>query len=207
MVSAGGLNPSNASWVESLEFEQREIAELWRFAVTSYLWKADQNGLLRPSATPNEFADLVLSQTQRRWNIHITRRMTKQHFLGYAGRYIRRLPLSQRRILRVSGEEVVYQSKDTRTNVLLEARCTPTAFVDLLSQHVPDHYRDSMRYFGLLRSEQLQSVFLILGQKRRSRPPRLGWRSSLLRDFQTDPLRDSQGQTMHWVRRIRPGMA
>ncbi len=150
MVSAGGLNPSNASWVESLEFEQREIAELWRCAVTSYLWKADQNGLLRPSATPNEFADLVLSQTQRRWNIHITRRMTKQHFLGYAGRYIRRLPLSQRRILRVSGEEVVYQSKDTRTNVLLEARCTPTAFVDLLSQHVPDHYRDSMRYFGLL---------------------------------------------------------
>ena len=99
---------------------------------------------------PNEFYDLILKQSQRRWNIHITRRMAKRRFLGYAGRYIRRLPISQRRILRMTDGEVVYLSKDTPTQSILESRCPPAEFVGLLSQHVLDHYRHSMRYFGLL---------------------------------------------------------
>jgi hypothetical protein len=39
----------------------------------------------------------------------VCRNMSKGHFLGYAGRYIRRLPISQKRILKVTEEEVVYQ--------------------------------------------------------------------------------------------------
>jgi len=78
MVSAGGLDPCDASWVESLEFKPTEIMELWRFAVTSYLWKAHRDRMLLPSATPNEFNDLVLKQTQRRWNIHIPRRIPER---------------------------------------------------------------------------------------------------------------------------------
>jgi len=72
------------------------------------------------------------------------------HFLTYAGRYIRRLPISQKRILQVTEQEAVYQIKDTRTNTLLEARCAPAEFIALLSQHVLDRYHHSMRYFGLL---------------------------------------------------------
>jgi hypothetical protein len=89
MASAGGLKVSEGTWVQSIEFDREQIIELWRFAITSYLWKANRDGLLRSSAMPTEFSDLILAQTQRPWNIHITRRMTKQHFLGYAGRYIR----------------------------------------------------------------------------------------------------------------------
>ena len=207
MTSAGGLNQSEGTWVPSIGFDREQIMDLWRFAVTSYLWKANRDGLLRLSTVSEEFSDLILRQTQRRWNIHITRRMTKQHFLGYAGRYIRRLPISQKRILCVASEKVVYQSKDTRTKTVIESSCIPAAFVALLSQHVPDRYQHSMRYFGLLapRTKRTTSaaVFILLGQKQRSRPPRLSWRSSLLRDFQVDPLRDSQGQMMTWVRRLR----
>lgn len=207
MASAGGLKESEGTWVQSIQFDREQIMELWRFAVTSYLWKANRDGLLHSSAMPAEFSDLILAQTQRPWNIHITRRMTKQHFLGYAGRYIRRLPISQKRILDVAPEKVVYQSKDTRTKTLLESSCAPAEFVALLSQHVPDRYQHSMRYFGLLapRTKPTTSatVFLLLGQKQRTRPRRLSWRSSLLRDFQVDPLCDSQGQMMSWVRHIR----
>jgi len=167
MVSAGGLHLNDVSWLESLEFDREEIMELWRFAVTSYLWNANRDGLLRSPGTPNEFNDLVLKQIQRRWNIHISPRMTKLHFLRYAGRYIRRLPISQKRILRVTAEDVVYQSKDTRTKGLLEIHCTPAAFVALLSQHVLDHYRHSMRYFGLLAPRDEANNF-----GRRISPPR-----------------------------------
>ena len=37
MVSAGGLNPADAHWVKSLEFDREQIMSLWRFAVTSYV--------------------------------------------------------------------------------------------------------------------------------------------------------------------------
>ncbi len=210
MTSAGGLNQSQGTWVPSIEFHREQIMELWRFAVTSYLWKANRVGLLRSTAVPGEFGDLVLRQTQRPWNIHITPQMTKQQFLGYAGRYIRRLPISQRRILSVTPEQVVYQSKDTRTKTVFESSCAPADFLALLSQHVMDRYQHSMRYFGLLapRTKHTASaaVFLLLGQERRPRPRRLSWRSSLQRDFQVDPLRDSRGQTMSWSRRLTPAL-
>ncbi|MGO8718626.1 MAG: transposase [Acidobacteriaceae bacterium] len=208
MVSAGGLNLAEARWVKSLEFDHEQIMDLWRFAVTSYLWKANRDGLLRKSSLPEEFNDLILKQVQRDWNIHITRRMSRMHFLRYAGRYIRRLPISQKRILQVTEQEVVYQSKDTRTKALLETRCPPTEFVALLSQHVLDRYQHFMRYLGLLapRTKPMTSaaLFLLLGQTKRSRPQRLSWRNALRRYFQVDPLINSHGQSMHWVRRLKP---
>lgn len=93
-------------------------------------------GWLEASSLPERFDDLILRQTQRWWNIHITRQISKGHFLRYAVRYIRRLPISQRRILQVTEQEVVYQNKDTRTKTLVETRCTPAEFLALLSQHV-----------------------------------------------------------------------
>ena len=90
------------------------------------------------------------------------------HFLGYAGRYIRRLPIAQNHILKVTEYEVVYLAKDTRTKTLEETRCTPAEFVALLSPHVLDRYQHSMRYFGLLAqgTKRLTSaaVFALLGQ-------------------------------------------
>lgn len=203
MVSAGGFMKNGTEWVRSIRFDRAEIMDQWRFAVTSYLWKANRQGSLGLGETSDSLNDLILRQTQRRWNIHITRQMTKRHFLAYAGRYIRRLPISQKRILRVTDSEVAYQSKDTRSGSMIEARCTPIAFVGLLSQHVPDRYRHAMRYFGLLaprtKAKTSAAIFLHLRQHQRPRPLRLSWRQSLIRDFQTDPLQDRHGQTMHWV--------
>src|ERR1700756_3713423 len=99
---------------------------------------------------------------------------SKHHFLRYAGRYIRRLPISQRRILTVSETEVVYQVKNTRAKAMCETRSTPAKFVALMAEHVQDRYRHSMRYFGLLspraKSENSEAVFQSLGQRKRARP-------------------------------------
>jgi Putative transposase/Transposase zinc-binding domain len=208
MVSSGGLKPADVRWVKSLKFDRDQIMTLWRFAVTSYLLKAYQDGLLRKSFLPEEFNNLILKQVQRPWNIHITQRMSKKQFLGYAGRYIRRLPVSQKRILQVTEQEVVYQCKDTRTKTLLEARCPPAEFVALLSQHVLDRYQHSMRYFGLLapRTKRLTSatVFALLGQHPNPKSPRQRWATSLKKHFGVDPLIDEFGNRMHWIGRRQP---
>jgi hypothetical protein len=208
MLSAGGLDPEQSRWDESIKYDHDEIMAIWRFAVMSYLEKAHRRGLLDCSHSSREFQSIIRYEAARRWNIHITQVMSKRHFLGYAGRYIRRLPISQRRILKVSETEIVYQAKDTRAKALLEIHSTPAEFVGLIAEHVPDRYRHSMRYFGLLsprtKRESSDTIFQLLGQQKHSRPTRISWRSSLIRYFRTDPLRDSNGEAMQWVRRLKP---
>jgi hypothetical protein len=208
MVSTGGLKSSDARWVKALTFDREEIMSLWRFAVTSYLRKAHRDGLLRESATPVKINAVISAQEKRTWNIHVTAQMSKQHFLGYAGRYIRRLPISQRRILDVTAQEVVYQSKDTRTKTLVETRCTPENFVSMLSQHVPDRYQHSMRYFGLLaprtKRQTCAAVFALLGQQQRSKPSRQRWSDSIKKHFGFDPLIDCNGNRMYWIGHRQP---
>jgi hypothetical protein len=208
MFSADGLNLAECRWVRSLKFDCKEIMELWRFAVTSYLWKAHRDGLLQQSSLPEEFNDVILEQVRPDWIIHITRRMSKMHFLKYAGRYIRRLPISQKNILQVTEQEVVYMVKDTRTKTYVEARSTPAEFVAILSQHVLDRYQHSMRYFGLLapRTKRLTSsaVFALLGQQPRPKPRRPRWAESIKKRFGNDPLMDEFGNRMHWVGRLQP---
>jgi Putative transposase/Transposase zinc-binding domain len=209
MVSAGGLKPGQACWIKQLEFQREQIMNLWRFAVTSYLWKSNRDRLLRNSFTPEDFNELIHEEVQRDyWHVYITPRMPKKHFLGYAGRYIRRLPIAQNRILKVTKDEVIYLAKDSRRKASEQTRCTPTEFVALLSTHVLDRYQHSMRYFGLLapRTKRVTSdaVFALLGQRPRSKPSRQPWRDSIRQYFGVDPLIDEFGNPMHWVGRRQP---
>ncbi len=112
MVSAGGLKPADAGWINRLEFNRKQIMNLWRFAVTSYLWKANRERLLGKSFQPEGLDEFIHQEVQRDyWHVYITRQMAKKHFLGYAGRYIRRLPIAQNRILKVTEDEVIYLAK------------------------------------------------------------------------------------------------
>jgi hypothetical protein len=47
------------------------------------------------------------------------------------------------------------------------------------------------------------ALFALLGQCVKTRPPRLSWQDSLKKYFGVDPLVDSVGQTLVWVRRER----
>jgi hypothetical protein len=164
--------------------------------------------MLRGSSVPPKFLELLAWNERRRWNLKITPAMDKLHFVNYAGRYIRRLPISQRRILSVTETEVVYERKITRNHSWEETRSEPAALITLLAQHIPDHYKHSMRYFGLLapRSKHTTSaaMFLAIGHRPKVRLPRIPWRSSLVSLFGVDPLRTAEGREMQWIRRSKP---
>jgi hypothetical protein len=201
MVSGAGLDTAKTRWVHSLAFDKEEIMALWRLGVIEYLEQAYRCG-----STLAATADLnvcLQRQAARRWNVHVTRQMSKEHFLRYAGRYIRRLPISQRRILSISPVEVIYQSKDTRTKSFVETCCTPEQFVTLVAQHVADRYKHSMRYFGLLapsvKGKIGITVFALSDSTRHSKPKRQSWAASVLKQFGKDPLRDANGQQMRWI--------
>jgi hypothetical protein len=212
LVSEGGLRESKGCWIARLEYGKRgfvEIMQAWRFAVIAYLAEALKGQVLMSERSQEELRLLFEAQYDRGWNIDISRRMSKEHFVCYVGRYIRRPPVAQHRLERVADQEVEYLAKDTRNhNRLVRVRHSNEEFVAMLKEQMPDRGRHAMRYFGLLapRSKACTwpAVFLLLGQKRRCHPRRSSWRWLLRRTFGVDPLLDSFGQTMHWVGRLSP---
>jgi Putative transposase/Transposase zinc-binding domain len=208
LVSAGGLRESGRRWITQLRFDKQELMRVWRYAVVAYLSEAQKAGVLGSALGGEEVRVLLEAQYKRTWVIFLGRVMSKAQFVRYAGRYIRRPPIAEYRLERISDREVEYLVKDTRKKLLVKRRYSNEEFVDVLKDHVPERFEHGMRYFGLLspRSKHLTfpALFALLGQKKRTRPRRLSWADSLYRHFGVDPLVDSFGKPMRWIGRQHP---
>jgi hypothetical protein len=208
LVSAGGLNESEGLWVEDLPFDKDALMRMWRFAVTTYLQSALEANVLAMDMSRAAFKALLVSQSERWWNIDIHNFTSKEHFLRYAGRYARRPPIAQSRFLPITDKEVWFWTKDLRLKRRVIDRYPIEQFISLLAEHVPDRYKHAIRYFGLLapgcKRKMSAAVFTLLKQKKRPRPKRLNWRASIQKDFGRDPLLDSRGCVMRWAGRRAP---
>jgi hypothetical protein len=209
LVSAGGLQEAEGRWIAPLTFEKDALMYMWRYALITYLREAARSNMLRSDWTTEEFKRILTVQYERWWNINLTGLMSKQHFLGYAGRYIRHPPIAQHRFANVTDREVEFFRKDLKLKRNVLTRYSIEEFVDVLAEHVPDRYRHGMRYFGLLaprcKGRTSAALFVLLGQVKRSRPARLSWANSLRKHFGVDPLIDSEGKAMRWIARLKPG--
>jgi len=208
LVSAGGLNELEGRWIAHLPFNKRALMHMWRFAVITYLRAALNANVLTTEVSPAAFKAFLTNQYERWWNIDIDHFKSKAQFLRYAGRYVRRPPIAQRRFISIMDTEVVFWTKDLRQKRRVIDRYPVEEFIALLAQQVPDGYRHAIRYFGLLapgsKRKTSAALFTLLKQIKRPRPRRLGWRASIRKDFGRDPLLDSGGQTMRWIGRRTP---
>ncbi len=208
MVSAGGLKESDGRWITPLRFDRRKLMPMWRYAVITYLRVALSKGLLASEVSTTELRVMFETQYERWWNVYVDPIRSKWHFLQYVARYVRRPPVAQHRFTNITNREVEFLTKDLKEKRVVTTHYLIEDFVNTLAAHVPDRYRHAMRRFGLLapRSQYTTSaaLFVLLGQKSRPRPRRLGWRNSLLNYFGVDPRVDSHGQSMRWVRRLKP---
>jgi hypothetical protein len=122
--------------------------------------------------------------------------------------YGRRPPIAQRRITYVGSRSVRFWYNDKKLRRRVEMECSLEEFVDRWAQHIPEHYQHAVRSFGLFAPRSLgqtsAAIFVILGQKQRSRPKPRPWADSIKRDFGRDPLLHLTGERMKWVRRLAP---
>ena len=208
LVSAGGLQESQNRWIPSLYYAQDILWQRWRDAVVSYLLEALAANVLESELDSESLAEMLRTQGRRWWNIRIQGSQTKEHFLRYAGRYVRHPPIAQHRITKVTDREVEFWKKDLELKRRVEMRYSIEEFIAALADHVPDHYQHAIRYYGLWaprsKGRTSAAIFVLLRQQRRSRPRRLSWRRSLKTYFGRDPLIDRHGQCMRWVRRLKP---
>ena len=139
---------------------------------------------------------------------HIRSFRGKEHFLRYAGRYVRRPPIAERRILDVSNGLVSFWYRDKRLKRDVTVVCTVTEFIDRWAQQIRKRYRHAVRHCGIFaprRWNQLaEAAFLSSGQRRRPKPKRLRWNVSVQRLSGRDPLIDSKGCQMRFSKHLPP---
>ena len=209
LVSAGGLDEYTAEWIPRLEFRKnkRELMLAWRYALLAYLDEAIKSKALKLKSdlAGNELRTMLETEAKRDWNVFVGRLVPKKRVIDHIGRYIRKPPIAQYRLTRISDQEVQYLAKDTKNKCLTPVRYTNEEFVRLLIPHVIDRFENSMRYFGLLapRSRMLLSVvFALLKQEKFPPPERLSFADSLYKTFGKNPLIGRDGQRMRWVGRM-----
>jgi len=211
IATALGLHESSGRWVSSVYYDHAAMMRAWRRAVINLLRAALRAGRLRTNMTNDQVEELLTSKETRPWIIKVQSLKSKAHFLRYAGRYVRRPPIAQRRITYIGERTVTFWYKDKKLGRHLQVQCSPEEFVDRWAQHLPERYQHAVRSFGLFAPRALGqcsgAIFAILGQERRPRPRPRRWADSLKRDFGYDPLLDSAGKRMKWVRRLAPDLS
>ena len=208
MVTGGGLLESSNAWVSRVYYERDALTESWRKAVIALLRAALRAGQLRTELTANQTEDLLAHLNQRWWSVKIQSFEDKVRFLQYAGRYVRRPPIAQRRITWIGERTVRFWYKDKKLCRRVYIEWSLETFIDRWAQHIPEDYQHAVRSFGLFAPRSLSQpsavIFAILRQERRPRPKPRPWADSIKRDFGYDPLLDHKGKRMKWTRRLAP---
>jgi len=207
IVGVFGLRESDSSVVPA-SFNHEGLMQRWRLAVITLLREALRRGELASDMGREELAVMLTAQAERWWNIHITHCKSKAELFRYIGRYARRPPIAEQRIIEINDNWVVFWTKDHKLKRKVETWYSPERFVDLLSEHVLDSNQHAVRHYGLLspRSKnRTQALFFsLLNQHKRPRPKRLSNRESVKTLFNRDPLLDSKGQEMRLLCRLGP---
>jgi hypothetical protein len=192
-------------------FFNNSIMRSWKRRVIALLRAALSGGYLVSTLTEREVDNLLKREEDRWWSVHVRFFNGKEHFLRYAGRYARRPPIAQYRIQDVSNGLVSFWYKDKQLKQAVTVVCSVIEFIDRWAQHLPKRYRHAVRHsgiFGPRRWKQVaDAVFLLVGQKRHPRPRRLRWNVSVQRLSGFDPLIDSKGYPMRFIKHLPAGAA
>jgi Putative transposase/Transposase zinc-binding domain len=207
MVTGGGAYGAN-TWISRVHYDRALLMQAWRRAVIALLRAALQAGKLRTAMDIDQMEEMLTQQENRWWSIKIQSFTSKEHFLRYAGRYVRRPPIAQRRITHIGKRNVRFWFNDKKLRGRVYVQCSLEEFIDRWAQHIPERYEHGVRNFGLFAPRSLQqtsaAIFAILEQEQKRRPRPRPWADSLKRDFGHDPLLDQTGKRMKWVRRLAP---
>lgn len=100
------------------------------------------------------FFDALKTEYKDGFFVHITEERTDlKPTVGYIGRYARRPPLSEVRIKDYTGEFVTFEYKDYRNNESkVQYTLKTIEFIRILIRHIPPHYFNVIRHYGLMAS-------------------------------------------------------
>lgn len=174
IVTSGGLSPTG-TWIEAAPDQLIPfpvLASMFRGKFIAYLRDAldprtprgkikpdDQVLIPPPGKTVQQCHSLLNKLGRKKWNVRVFEAYERSNgVLKYVGRYIRRGPISERRIRAYNGTHVTiayaHPEKHDQPTYTLEAK----EFILRLLSHAPEKGTHCVRVYGLYHSTQREKL-------------------------------------------------
>jgi Putative transposase len=160
---------------------------MWRYRVIKMIRKAQRQNRI---AVTNAFLEI---QYHKVWIVHFAKPTSSPwQTITYLGRYLKRPPLSQSRLVHYDGKQVIFSYLNHRNGKYQKGIYSTEEFIHRFIQHIPDKGFRLIRYYGILanrvRRTLLPIVYELLNQTIKS-PKFIGWAGLLKISFGIDPLK------------------
>jgi hypothetical protein len=122
--------------------------------------------ILSGSILSKAFFDDLKKEYKNGFYVHITKERTDlKQTAAYIGRYARRPPISELRIKDYTGDYITYEFKDYNNNGSKVLHTLKTIrFIKRLVRHIPPHYFNVIRHYGLL-ANRVKSIYTKITDK------------------------------------------
>lgn len=159
------VNTENPDWISWTHFPYKMLQKRYQSLLIKHLKKQIEANIKSdnpdkaflvftvPSAMKAFFDDLK-KEYKNGFYVHISKaRQDLKQTIKYIGRYARRPPISEVRIKEYDGEWLTFEYKDYRNNASkVSYKLTAVEFIRKLIRHIPPHYFNVIRNYGILAS-------------------------------------------------------
>ncbi len=200
-TTIGGLSLFNhSSWIKSCYFHHQTLKDIWKYKVVSLLQNEFKNGNLKLPKHLNHiksyttFCSWMSHIYNKNWNVWLDKQSSDlKKNIDYLGKYLKRPPIGETRILSYDGKSVTYKYLDHYTKSYSTSTLPVLDFIALLIIHIPHKNFRNIRYYGFLANrvstKLLPIVYKLLDMKNIiSKKVSTSWRNMLKNTFSLDPL-------------------
>ncbi len=196
-TTCGGLSLDQKYWI-SLYFNSEPIKKMWRYRIVNLIRTlAKEKTLKLPRDLKNlsytAFNAWLNQLYQKKWVVYL-QKQSKDHKrnVKYLGKYLKRPPISETKILHYDGQSVTYKFFE-HTSKQYQTKTLPVLeFIGRLVTHIHDKYFRSIRYYGWLsnrtRGVLLPNVYQLIHCVIPTHTDIQTWRAMILAEFGIDPL-------------------
>jgi len=212
-VTLGGLNKL-FQW-RTTYFHHAAIKSMWRHGIIDLLRTEFKQGNLTLTPEYNTeilFKNLMQDLYKIDWYVQL-QIPSKDHKrnIEYLGRYLKRPPLAETRIIGYDGRYVTFKFLDYHTNTIELITMPVFAFIIRLIRHIPDCNFRSIRYYGFLsnrtRSKLLPLVYEAIDQMPPKVIKKISWRAMIWSSFGYDPLACTKCNSTMQLNRVYYGLS
>jgi len=168
IVSGGGLSENRKRWVHPKRLKDgasffvhvNVLSDLFKKKFMSYLKDAQKKGLLKYGVgiNPSMFKRLQNELYEKKWVVYCKEPFSgADSVLEYLGRYVYRVAISNRRLLKMENGRVVFTWRDYRDGKKKVMSLDVFEFIRRFLLHVLPEGFFKIRYYGILASRNLKT--------------------------------------------------
>ena len=195
----GGMSLDQKKWIPNFYIHHQIIKNMWKQQVIDIVRQLYKNGELK---LPPELQKICTSYTafnswlnmlyNKSWVVHLQKTCSDhKRNIKYLGRYLKRPPMAETRILAYDGQNVTYRFLDHHDKQMSTIKLPVEEFIKRLIQHIPDLHFRLIRYYNWLsnrtRGKLLPIVFELIKQTPQM-IKQISWSELFYKSFAYDPL-------------------